>query len=103
MLGHVPQLSTHHADLSCHEVAQSVEPFHVSLQIVSLVTETRLGKTQGPHSVFLSITFGHEVSSSFILIDNLENAETSKPSTNTNDLMCILPVFFLYMQRCNSI
>lgn len=58
MLGHAPQLSTHHADLSRHKVAQSVEPFHVSLQIVGLVTETRLGKTQGPHSALLSITFG---------------------------------------------
>jgi hypothetical protein len=24
-------LSTHHADLSCHKVAQSVEPFHIGL------------------------------------------------------------------------
>lgn len=38
-------LPTHHADLSSHEVAQSVEPFHVSFQVVSLLTETRLGKT----------------------------------------------------------
>lgn len=56
--GHAPLLSTHHADLGRHEVAQSVEPFHVSLQVVSLVTETWLGKTQGPYSVFLSITSG---------------------------------------------
>lgn len=52
-----PGLAPHHADLRRHEEAQSVEPFHVSLQVVSLVTETRLQKTQGPHSVFLSTTF----------------------------------------------
>lgn len=54
--GHAPHwFSTHHANLSCHEVTQSVEPFYVSLQVLGLVTETGLGKMQGPHSVFLSI------------------------------------------------
>lgn len=55
--GHASSGSTHHADLRSHEVAQSVEPFHVSFQVVSLVTETRLGKTQEPRSDFLSVTF----------------------------------------------
>ena len=44
--GHASSGSTHHADLRSYEVAQSVEPFHVSFQVVSLVAETRLGKTQ---------------------------------------------------------
>lgn len=61
--GHAPQFSTHHADLSCHEVAQSVEPLHINLEVLGLVTETGLGKMQRPHSVFLSIIFEHEVSS----------------------------------------
>lgn len=50
--------STHHADLSGHEGAQPVEPFHVSLQVPGLITETGLGEMKGLHSVFMSMIFG---------------------------------------------
>lgn len=50
--------STHHADLSGHEVAQPVEPFHVSLQVLGLITETGLREMKGLHSVFRSMIFG---------------------------------------------
>lgn len=49
MPARVPWFSTHHADLSRYEVAQSVEPFHVGLQVLGLITETGLGKMKGLH------------------------------------------------------
>ena len=55
-----PPLSTHHADLSSHQVAQSVEPFHVSFQVVSFVTETRLGKNKDHTQAFCQQLFEYE-------------------------------------------
>lgn len=39
------KLATHHAYFCRYEIAQSVEPLHVGLYVVSLVTEAGLEKT----------------------------------------------------------
>lgn len=39
-------LFTHHADFCCYEIAESIEPFHIRLEVTGLLllTETSLGR-----------------------------------------------------------
>ena len=91
------RVCTHHADLSRHEVAQSVEPLHIRLQVLGLVAETGLGKTEGLGSASLSGSLGTR-GQFMIIAGGLENVGTLTPSTSTNDSTDIFHLFSVHLE-----
>lgn len=46
-------LFTHHADFCCYEIAESIEPFHIGLEVTGLLllTETSLGRKKAEEGI----------------------------------------------------